>query len=233
MKLTLEEACEEIAVHECDEMNLACKEAGLPGNHPAGWWGVSTSLSSVIAYFVSERAAFEYRLFLINQLLNSPHDYDKDEFLAALVYDVPISKPLMELPNHGDWAQPSVEHRISNGKKTVEPTEWGGSPDPLDPDNYWIDDQTGERIDAKTGERSPKRNDDEFLGYHKFRGEDGGEYGSFEVFYNNASVITDGQTPVCDDGFYWHSCFPDCTPDGDPNGPFPTAEGAFLDAMGD
>lgn len=26
--------------------------------------------------------------------------------------------------------------------------EWSGSPDPVDPDNYWIDDKTGERIRA-------------------------------------------------------------------------------------
>ena len=31
--------------------------------------------------------------------------------------------------------------------------EWSGSPDPLDPDNYWIDDETGERVNAITGER--------------------------------------------------------------------------------
>ena len=32
---------------------------------------------------------------------------------------------------------------------------WSGHPDPDDPDNYWIDDQTGERVCAKTGERTP------------------------------------------------------------------------------
>lgn len=33
--------------------------------------------------------------------------------------------------------------------------EWSGSPCPADPDNFWIDDATGERVDARTGERSP------------------------------------------------------------------------------
>ncbi len=33
--------------------------------------------------------------------------------------------------------------------------EWSGSPDPTDPDNFWIDDDTGERINAHTGERTP------------------------------------------------------------------------------
>jgi hypothetical protein len=32
--------------------------------------------------------------------------------------------------------------------------EWSGSPDPCDPDNYWIDDETDERVSAKTGERT-------------------------------------------------------------------------------
>ncbi len=32
--------------------------------------------------------------------------------------------------------------------------EWSGSPDPLDPDNFWIDDDTGERVNATTGERT-------------------------------------------------------------------------------
>ena len=32
--------------------------------------------------------------------------------------------------------------------------EWSGGPDPKDPDNYWIDDATGERVSAATGERT-------------------------------------------------------------------------------
>lgn len=32
--------------------------------------------------------------------------------------------------------------------------EWSGSPDPSDPDNFWIDDDTGERVNAHTGERT-------------------------------------------------------------------------------
>jgi hypothetical protein len=33
-------------------------------------------------------------------------------------------------------------------------TEWSGFPDPTDPDNFWIDDVTGERVNASSGERS-------------------------------------------------------------------------------
>lgn len=32
--------------------------------------------------------------------------------------------------------------------------EWSGSCDPCEPDNYWIDDETGERVSAITGERT-------------------------------------------------------------------------------
>lgn len=32
--------------------------------------------------------------------------------------------------------------------------EWSGHPAPDDPDNFWIDDKTGERVNAHTGERS-------------------------------------------------------------------------------
>ena len=31
--------------------------------------------------------------------------------------------------------------------------DWNGSPCPLNPDNYWMDDDTGERVNAWTGER--------------------------------------------------------------------------------
>ena len=31
---------------------------------------------------------------------------------------------------------------------------WSGSPCPIDPENFWIDDDTGERVNTKTGERT-------------------------------------------------------------------------------
>jgi hypothetical protein len=31
-------------------------------------------------------------------------------------------------------------------------------------------------------------------------------------------------------GWYWWACFPGCLPDGEPNGPFLTAEDAMMDA---
>jgi hypothetical protein len=36
---------------------------------------------------------------------------------------------------------------------TKEEYGWSGYPDPADPDNYWIDDVTGERVCANTGQR--------------------------------------------------------------------------------
>lgn len=34
-------------------------------------------------------------------------------------------------------------------------TEWNASLCPLDPANWWVDDDTGERVSAVTGERRP------------------------------------------------------------------------------
>lgn len=67
--MDLNEALDTVQVDECDEMIVACKEAGLVQSHPPGWWGVSTE-EGVIAYFNDERKAFQYRLFLINEMLN-------------------------------------------------------------------------------------------------------------------------------------------------------------------
>lgn len=71
--------------------------------------------------------------------------------------------------------------------------------------------------------------DQEFAGYHRFRTEDGAEYGSFKVYHLDEEVPTADEpyTP----GWYWQSEFPGCLPDGDAFGPFPTAEGAYLDAI--
>lgn len=43
---------------------------------------------------------------------------------------------------------------------TIEETDsnyWSGSCDPCDPDNYWIDDDTNERVDCVTNERTPHK----------------------------------------------------------------------------
>ncbi len=69
------------------------------------------------------------------------------------------------------------------------------------------------------------------MGFHKFKCEtpDQGEaeYGSFEV-WEVTNVL--GNQHI-DEGFYWHSCFPGCLPDGDAVGPFPTYEAAVNDAQ--
>lgn len=41
-------------------------------------------------------------------------------------------------------------------KEQAKPEEWSGHPDPAMPDKYWIDDKTGERVNAETGERTPQ-----------------------------------------------------------------------------
>lgn len=106
--------------------------------------------------------------------------------------------------------------------------EWSGHPDPRDPDNFWIDDKTGERVNAATGERTETT----FAGYHKFRHAlTHEEYGSFEVFF--ADGKKEG-TMELEKGWYWWACSPGCLPDSDgepANGPFPDSEGAYLDAL--
>jgi len=44
-------------------------------------------------------------------------------------------------------------HRSGLIMKNSQQKEWNGSPDPCDPDNYWIDDETNERV-SLTGERT-------------------------------------------------------------------------------
>ena len=42
----------------------------------------------------------------------------------------------------------------------------------------------------------------------------------------------DGEHELYSPGWYWWACFPGCLPDGDPIGPFETAEEALKDARG-
>ena len=64
---------------------------------------------------------------------------------------------------------------------------------------------------------------DTYAGYHSFHSgdvlptEDRETYGSFEVFHE-------------DSGWYWHSCYPGCLPDGDVSGPYATSFDALKDA---
>lgn len=61
-----------------------------------------------------------------------------------------------------------------------------------------------------------------------------------EVFYvdssidhdvlNEDSVFIDDDGEYLGDGWYWWSCFPGCTPDSDPIGPFATEQEALDDA---
>lgn len=58
---------------------------------------------------------------------------------------------------------------------------------------------------------------DSHAGYHEFHSEIPRKpYGSFEIFWN--------------EGWFWWACFPGCTPDGEPNGPFAYSQQAHEDA---
>ena len=49
------------------------------------------------------------------------------------------------------------------------------------------------------------------------------------MFWADDLVDDDGETLPA--GYYWWSCFPGCLPDGEPNGPFETAEDALAEAQ--
>lgn len=75
-------------------------------------------------------------------------------------------------------------------------------------------------------------NANNFAGYQKFVNHETGElYGSFEVYYYDPHH--ENQIRGDQKGWYWWACSPGCLPDGNSNGPFPTAESAYLDAIGD
>lgn len=65
-------------------------------------------------------------------------------------------------------------------------------------------------------------------GFHKFVDENGEQYGSFEVFYQDDS--TEDGMEAAQGGWYWWSAFPGCLPDGEPCGPFPSSRDALRDA---
>lgn len=74
-----------------------------------------------------------------------------------------------------------------------------------------------------------------FAGYHPFTDCNRAEgNGSFEVFWHKFHCgPLEGSLYELPTGWYWWPCFPGCIPDGDATGPFPTAEGAYLDAIGE
>jgi hypothetical protein len=84
----------------------------------------------------------------------------------------------------------------------------------------------------------------ELAGFHQFVSpETGGTFGSFELFHleddpswgDVAQCDHDADHGPCEHcrerGFYWHSKFPGCLPDGDTSGPFDSAKEAWEDAQ--
>ena len=51
-----------------------------------------------------------------------------------------------------------------------------------------------------------------------------------EVYYVNPETTFDEVGNYLPSGWYWHSCFPGCLPDGDPIGPFNSEQEALNDA---
>ena len=102
--------------------------------------------------------------------------YSDSDFVVAGIDDGGNGTVLFECDNSGEaieWWRKYVQREDAGGwdavyaydargdewerikswdRERVE--EFSASPDPADPDNYWIDDKTGERICAETGERA-------------------------------------------------------------------------------
>jgi hypothetical protein len=67
---------------------------------------------------------------------------------AAMLAALKLAEPHIYGDTGGDIeARRAVAAAINN----AEGREWSGSPCPDDPDNYWIDDETGERVPAPEG----------------------------------------------------------------------------------
>lgn len=83
-------------------------------------------------------------------------------------------------------------------------------------------------------------NDGSFAGFHSFVSE-GQPNGSFEVFFDSPDIPKWGCLPrnydskgnPVKEGWYWWCCRPGCSPDGEANGPYPTARGAYEAAIGE
>lgn len=52
---------------------------------------------------------------------------------------------MFHVPAHKNAEHPAAQVSVP----AEQPAEWSGHPDPDDPDNWWIDDKTGERIPAE------------------------------------------------------------------------------------
>jgi hypothetical protein len=73
--------------------------------------------------------------------------------------------------------------------------------------------------------------DPDYSGYHQFHGPEDEHFGSFEIFYNIADPKNGWPILAENEGYFWWACFPDCLPDGEPNGPFKSTEEAYINAQ--
>ena len=62
-----------------------------------------------------------------------------------------------DIASNGGSLNPLTRDEIDDLCERLNCEEWLGSPDPDDPDNFWIDDETGERVNAHTGERTRRK----------------------------------------------------------------------------
>ena len=74
------------------------------------------------------------------------------------------------------------------------------------------------------------------MAYGHYKADDGSEYGSFEVYFQDGFEDPCEYGEDCEEcppterGWYWWACFPGCYPDGPAFGPYDTEEEAFAAA---
>lgn len=76
--------------------------------------------------------------------------------LCLFEHQTPDDAEVVFRPESGPYAGQGLCRKHYEAAKTAgdipSQNEWSGSPDPDDPDNYWIDDATGQRRKAPNGE---------------------------------------------------------------------------------
>lgn len=137
---------------------------------------------------------------------------------------------------------PALEHEESMSAADLSPADWIAAHAAVS-NNQDLSTEARHRIMSALESFAESalealESDGKLCGFHQFVSPETGEtFGSFELFHDAGEQFgtDDGQPTIIlgkAGGFYWHSKFPGCLPDGDTSGPFETAKEAWTDAQG-
>ena len=95
-----------------------------------------------------------YCIMLRNAVIAvTPGNLSADKYMADYIVSALLAYDEQQSGNAA-IPHPNTDECTAACNNTVPDDDWSGSLDPSDPDNFWIDDATGERVNAHTGERS-------------------------------------------------------------------------------